>query len=218
MERRRLLRAAAGVGTVGALGTAAVVASRSALPPARHLGDAASRPDDAPVVAANHTERGGYPAGVVWQDAAVYDLGERNRFALVARYALIPGENQYQSDWKTAGLTVEHDWSATGLSGNVTIESRSADVVPARRGEGHSALGMETDHGENASRWRLAFDPASGDTVDYAFETTVELPSSPSPDDALVRTDFEVAFAGGWFATEKFGATPTLSVGDEAER
>ncbi|MFC4552842.1 MULTISPECIES: hypothetical protein [Halorussus] len=212
MERRRLLRAAAGVGVAGALGTAAVVASRPSLPPARYLGDAVPRPDGAPVVAADHTERGDHPEGLVWQDATVYDLGE-NRFRLVTRCVLIPGENQYGTNWKTAGLTVEHDWSAA----DATVESRSADVVPAKRGEARSSLGLETGRGDRARRWRLAFDSPTGNTVDYSFATTVELPGAPGAGDPLVGTSFEVEFAGGWFRSETFGAESMLSVGDESE-
>ena len=218
MERRRLLRAAAGVGVAGTLATAAVVADGPSLPPARRDGTAVSSPDGAPVVAAGETTRDVHPTGYVSQETTVFDLDAPRQFALLARYRLIPGQNQYSTDWRTTGLTVEHRVGGAESFAPGTVVARRSEVVPASDDSARAtSLGLATDHAASRSRWRVAYDSPSGNTVDYSFLTTVAFSSEPSDGDALLATEFEAGYSGGWFSDDALGGTATISYGDGRE-
>ena len=218
MKRRRLLRAAAGVGAAGTLATAAVVADGPSLPPARRDSSAASYLDDAPVVATGETTRDVHPTGYVGQESTVFDLDAPKRYALLARYRLIPGQNQYSTDWRTTGLTVEHRVGEAESFAAGTVVARKSEVVPASGDSARAAyLGLGTDHTESRNRWRIAYDSPSGNSVDYSFLTTVEFASKPSDGDVLLATGFKASYSAGWFRDDALGATATISYGDERE-
>lgn len=216
MERRRLLRAAAGVGVAGTVGTAAVVAgSKPSLPPARVDNDV-HRPDDAPVVAADETTRDPHPAGLVRQESTVFDLDAPKQYALFARYILYPGENQYSNSWQTSGLTVEHRVGGSDSFDAGTVVSRQSEFVAvSENSSGATYLGLETDHAESKSHWQIRFDSSTGNSLTYRFLTTMKFASEPSAGDALVATEFEASYSRDWFTSETIGRTVSISYGDE---
>ncbi|QPV61701.1 hypothetical protein I7X12_13180 [Halosimplex litoreum] len=200
MQRRTLLGLAGTAGVVGALGATARVADQPSAPPATYAEEpvppAGKR--NSPVVVSDTTTAGSETYGTVLQDASVLDLEPTDRYALVTRYRLIPGSNyRASSGWKTASLTVEHDWQSG------SIVSHSGDVVPADDDDTDSNLYLDTDQLTRGYRWNLTFDSATGNSSTVRFATVVDCEGTPETGDGLVDATFGAGFTKGFLRTSE---------------
>ena len=208
MQRRTLLGLAASAGSIGVLGATAKAVDEPSAPPATHAQNpvASTGERNSPVVATDTTTAGSRMYGTVRQSASVLDLETAGRYALVAKYQLIPGSNyQAGTEWKTASLTVEQIWQSGSLV------SHSGDVVPADDGNAGSNLYLETDRSTSQYRWHLTFDAPTGNSHIFRFATVVDRKEKPKTGDTLVDAMFGAGFTKGFLrASERDLATTQL--------
>jgi hypothetical protein len=205
MHRRALLAVAAGAATVGVLGT---VADRPAAPPADHAADPVSRARswDRPVVTSDVTTVGDEGYGTVTQRASILDLDPTGRYALVAAYELTPGSNyRAGSGWKTASLTVDHDWRA-----GASLADHRGDVVTTRSSDPTDGLYLETSRSTGRYRWRLSFDAPTENSRSYRFATVATLDEPPGPGDGVLDATVGGRFTKGFHASERDVASTRL--------
>lgn len=215
MQRRTLLGLAASAGIVGVLGVTAKIADRPSAPPATYAEEPVppAREWNGPVVADDTTTAGSEMYGTIRQSASVVDLEPDGRYALVAKYQLIPGSNYNAStEWKTISQTVEHAWRSGSLV------SHPGDVVPADDGDTDSNLYLATNQSTKRYRWHLTFDSATGNTNTFRFATVVNRDEPPETGDLLVNATFGAGFTKGLLRTsEQDVATAQLVMKDKSE-
>ncbi|MCU4799756.1 hypothetical protein OB920_05175 [Halobacteria archaeon HArc-gm2] len=205
MQRRTLLGLAGSAGVVGVLGATVGLADQPSARPAVYAEEPVPSTGErnSPVVATDTTTVGRETYGTVLQDASVLNLEPTDRYALVTRYRLIPGSNYHaRNGWKTASLTVEHDWRSGSLV------THSGDVVPADDDDADSNLYLDTDQSTRRYRWHLLFDTATGNSSIVRFITIVDREETPETGDTLVDATFGAGFTKGFLrASEQDIAT-----------
>lgn len=204
MPSRRTLLASA-----GALGTSAIAGCSgfggSSLPWA-HRGDDPRLPEDATVVAGDDGLIDAAPHGHFRQQSGA--LEHAGRLSLVTRHQLIPGTNQFGSDWRIDRFTVTHDFGPVAPAG--PVETDASYVQPPSEPESRTGIRLGVDHDQARNRWTVSYDPASDATWGPTFLTSLAPGPAPGPGDRLASTRLTVRTRAGPFSRDSREASVTL--------
>ena len=167
-SRRTLLAGAAAAGASTLAGCGAL--SGDSLDHVVQSGDPAV-PDGATVVAGDESLVEASPHGAFAQRAVAFE--HRDRLFVDTDLQLVPGENQFGTDWRLAGFTNEHDYGALDPDPDAVVRL-DASYGPAEPGQ-PTVVRMDAGRADDTlSRWTVEYDD-NGSTWGPSFRT--ELPT-----------------------------------------
>lgn len=173
----------------------------------------------APVVARAETKSDGNecPNGAVYMEATLFEKSSANnqtRLVLLTKYNVITGDSGCSTNWRQAGIAVQHNWRTEDLSNDGVCTNWQSNVVPANNDDQKQAT-VEQKHSTETADWRIHLTPPTTSSGTYQFISEFVNPGRLTAGDILVETQAKTQVTQGWFGGDDvLKTTATMTYGD----